>query len=239
MHSIFVSDLHLCPSRPAINQLFLQFLCGPAAASESVYILGDLFEYWAGDDDDDLFNRSISAKLRELADTGVALYLMHGNRDFLIGDRFAANCGATLLADPTLIDLYGTPTLVLHGDSLCTDDVGYQQFRNKVRDPSYQAQFLAQPLDQRKKIIAGLRTENTEKKQLKTEAIMDVAPAMVAAVLRQYGCPRMIHGHTHRPAVHDHLVNGRHCERWVLADWYTSGSYLHCDAAGCRVVTVD
>ena len=239
MHSIFVSDLHLCPSRPAINQLFLQFLCGPAAASESVYILGDLFEYWAGDDDDDLFNRSISAKLRELADTGVALYLMHGNRDFLIGDRFAANCGATLLADPTLIDLYGTPTLVLHGDSLCTDDVGYQQFRNKVRDPSYQAQFLAQPLDQRKKIIAGLRTENTEKKQLKTEAIMDVAPATVAAVLRKYGCPRMIHGHTHRPAVHDHLVNGRHCERWVLADWYTSGSYLHCDAAGCRVVTVD
>ena len=173
------------PSRPAINQLFLQFLCGPAAASESVYILGDLFEYWAGDDDDDLFNRSISAKLRELADTGVALYLMHGNRDFLIGDRFAADCGATLLADPTLIDLYGTPTLVLHGDSLCTDDVGYQQFRNKVRDPSYQAQFLAQPLDQRKKIIAGLRTENTEKKQLKTEAIMDVAPATVAAVLRK------------------------------------------------------
>ena len=221
MHSIFVSDLHLCPSRPAINQLFLQFLCGPAAASESVYILGDLFEYWAGDDDDDLFNRSISAKLRELADTGVALYLMHGNRDFLIGDRFAADCGATLLADPTLIDLYGTPTLVLHGDSLCTDDVGYQQFRNKVRDPSYQAQFLAQPLDQRKKIIAGLRTENTEKKQLKTEAIMDVAPATVAAVLRNYGCPRMIHGHTHRPAVHDHLINGRHCERWVLADWYS------------------
>jgi len=239
MHSIFVSDLHLCPSRPAINQLFLQFLCGPAAASESVYILGDLFEYWAGDDDDDLFNRSISAKLRELADTGVALYLMHGNRDFLIGDRFAADCGATLLADPTLIDLYGTPTLVLHGDSLCTDDLGYQQFRNKVRDPSYQAQFLAQPLDQRKKIIAGLRTENTEKKQLKTEAIMDVAPATVAAVLRKYGCPRMIHGHTHRPAVHDHLINGRHCERWVLADWYTSGSYLHCDPAGCRVVTVD
>ena len=239
MHSIFVSDLHLCPSRPAINQLFLQFLCGPAVASESVYILGDLFEYWAGDDDDDLFNRSISAKLRELADTGVALYLMHGNRDFLIGDRFAADCGATLLADPTLIDLYGTPTLVLHGDSLCTDDVGYQQFRNKVRDPSYQAQFLAQPLDQRKKIIAGLRTENTEKKQLKTEAIMDVTPATVAAVLRKYGCPRMIHGHTHRPAVHDHLINGRHCERWVLADWYTSGSYLHCNAGGCRVVTLD
>ncbi len=236
MHSIFVSDLHLCPTRPAINQTFFAFLRGPAAQAEALYILGDLFEYWAGDDDDDPFNSSVLAALRALSDGGVPLYVMHGNRDFLIGERFGSACHAKLLPDPTLVDLNGTHTLLMHGDTLCTEDTGYQEFRTKVRNPSYQKQFLAQPLPARKQIIAGLRTENAEKKLLKSEAIMDVTPATVDAVLREHGYPRLIHGHTHRPALHRHLVDGHACERWVLADWYTQGSYLRCDAAGCQSI---
>ena len=238
MHSIFISDLHLCSTRPAINQTFFDFLRGPAAQAEALYILGDLFEYWAGDDDDDPFNASVLAALRALSDSGIPLYLMHGNRDFLIGERFGAVCHAKLLPDATLVDLHGTRTLLMHGDTLCTEDTGYQEFRTKVRNPSYQKQFLAQPLAARKQIIAGLRTENAEKKQLKSEAIMDVTPTTVEAVLREHGYPRLIHGHTHRPALHRHLVDGHECERWVLADWYTQGSYLRCDKAGCQSINL-
>jgi UDP-2,3-diacylglucosamine hydrolase len=235
-HSIFVSDLHLAPSRPAISRIFFAFLKGPAAQAEALYILGDLFDYWAGDDDVDPFNAPILSALRGLADRGVALHLMHGNRDFLIGKVFATASRARLLRDPALIDLYGTPTLLLHGDTLCTDDVKYQEFRAKVRNPGYQQNFLAQTLASRKGIIAGLRAENAEEKELKSEIIMDVATAAVEAVLREHGYPRMIHGHTHRPALHEHVVDGHRCERWVLADWYTRGSYLRCDAAGCSVI---
>ena len=235
-HSIFVSDLHLCPTRPAINQTFFDFLRGPATRADALYILGDLFEYWAGDDDDDPFNASVLAALHQLAGTGVKLYLMHGNRDFLIGKRFSAASGAGLLDDPTLLDFYGTRTLLMHGDTLCTDDVRYLEFRAKVRSPGWQHQFLAQTLAQRKAVIAGLRSENAAEKKLKTEVIMDATPAGIDAALRAHGYPRLIHGHTHRPALHRHVVDGHVCERWVLADWYASGSYLECDAAGCRMV---
>ena len=234
MHSIFISDL--CPTRPAISSTFFDFLRRPAAQAQALYILGDLFEYWAGDDDDDMFNASVLAALRELSERGVSLFLMHGNRDFLIGSRFASACRAKLLPDPTLINLYGTPTLLMHGDTLCSDDFKYQAFRAKVRNPDYQQQFLAQTLSSRKKIIAGLRAENAEEKQLKSETIMDVTTATVETALREHGYPRLIHGHTHRPALHQHVVDGHRCERWVLADWYLSGSYLHCDAAGCRAI---
>ena len=237
-HSLFVSDLHLSPERPPINGVFADFLRGPAAAAEALYILGDLFEYWAGDDDDTPFHREVIGALAALARGGCRLYLMHGNRDFLLGEGFTRATGATLLADPTRVDLYGTPTLLLHGDTLCTDDVKYMAFRAKVRDAAFQRQFLAQPLAARQQVIAGLRAENAEEKQQKTEAIMDVAPATVEAVLRAHGYPRMIHGHTHRPAVHRHVVDGRACERRVLADWYAAGSYTVCDAAGCRDVAL-
>jgi len=237
-HSIFVSDLHLCPSRPALTGIFFDFLRGAAMQADALYILGDLFEYWAGDDDDTDFNRMVVSALKAFRAGGRALYLMHGNRDFLIGARFTAATGATLLEDPTTVDLYGTPTVLLHGDTLCTDDVKYLAFRAKVRDAAYQQQFLAQSLDARKQIIAGLRAENAGEKQLKSEAIMDVAPATVEAVLRENGYARMIHGHTHRPALHHHTVDGKRCERWVLADWYSSGSYLHVDAAGCRSIAL-
>jgi UDP-2,3-diacylglucosamine hydrolase len=161
---------------------------------------------------------------------------MHGNRDFLIGEDFARATGAEILPDPTLFELYGTRTLLMHGDTLCTEDIGYQEFRSKVRNPAYQQQFLARPLAARKTIIAGLREENSEKKQLKSESIMDVTPATVDAILREHDYPRLIHGHTHRPALHQHVVDGHLCERWVLADWYASGSYLRCDASGCESV---
>ena len=236
-HSIFVSDLHLCPSRAAVNRIFFDFVRGPASQSDALYILGDLFEYWAGDDDiGDEFNAAVARALRELSTHGTALYLMHGNRDFLIQERFAAACGARLLPDPTLIDLYGTPTLLMHGDTLCTDDVKYQAFRAKVRAPQYQRQFLSHTLAARKQIIADLRQENAGEKSLKPDAIMDVTAATVELELRRHGYPRLIHGHTHRPARHEHTVDGRTCERWVLADWYAGGSYLRCDETGCRMV---
>jgi UDP-2,3-diacylglucosamine hydrolase len=238
MAVLFVSDLHLCPTRPAINRIFFDFLRGAAAHAEALYILGDLFEYWAGDDDDAPFNTSVLTALAELSERGVALYLMHGNRDFLIGGRFASACGARLLDDATVADLYGTRTLLMHGDTLCTEDVRYLEFRAKVRNPAWQRQFLAQSLDARKEIIAGLRSENATEKKLKSEEIMDATPAGVEAALRAHGYPRLIHGHTHRPALHRHVVDGHACERWVLADWYASGSYLKCDASGCASIAL-
>ncbi|HUO44887.1 MAG TPA: UDP-2,3-diacylglucosamine diphosphatase [Burkholderiales bacterium] len=237
-YSVFISDLHLCTDRPAINQTFFDFLQGPAAQAEALYILGDLFEYWAGDDDDDPFDAAVIAALRALADRGVALQLMHGNRDFLISEQFATASGVRLLPDPTLIDLYGTPTLLMHGDTLCTDDVEYQKFRTQVRDPAFQQKFLERPLAARKQEIARLRAQSETSKKAKTEEIMDVAPAAVEAALRRHGYPRLIHGHTHRPAHHEHIVDGHRCERWVLADWYRHGSYLRCDAGGCTSVNL-
>ncbi len=236
-HSLFVSDLHLCPSRPAIYQTFLQFLRGPATRADALYILGDLFDYWVGDDDaGDPIHAGVAGALNKLHEAGSAIYLMHGNRDFLIAEGYAAISGATLLPDPTLADLHGTRTLLMHGDTLCTDDVDYQKFRTKVRNRDFQREFLARPLAARKEEVARLRGESNASKQSKSATIMDVNCTAVENALREHGYPRLIHGHTHRPAMHEHIVDGHRCERWVLADWYTSGSYLHCDAADCRVI---
>ena len=237
-HSIFISDLHLCPTRPGINQTFFEFLRGPATQAEALSILGDLFEYWAGDDDDDPFHASVSTALRALHDGGVALYLMHGNRDFLIGERFTAAYGAQLLPDPTLLDLYGTRTLLMHGDTLCTDDVDYQRFRGEVRSAAWAIRFLATPLGVRKHRIEELRAQSEAQKQIKPAAIMDVNATAVAEAFRSHRLDRMIHGHTHRPAHHVHEVNGQTCQRWVLADWYATGSYLECNAQGWRSVAL-
>lgn len=239
MTTLFIADLHLSSGRPAINAQFFAFLAGPAREAEALYILGDLFEYWAGDDDiDDPFNRSVVQALRALADAGVAVSLLRGNRDFLLGAEFARQAGATLLDDAVLIDLDGTPTLVMHGDTLCTDDHAYLEFRETVRHPQWIAKFLGQPLALRKAHIENLRQHSEQEKQRKSMDIMDANPAAVADVLRAHGYPRLIHGHTHRPARHTHVVDGRPCERWVLADWYERGSYLLCDAAGVRSITL-
>lgn len=233
-HTLFISDLHLCTSRPAINVLFERFLLEIAPQAEALYILGDFFEYWAGDDDlVEPFHTAIAQQLSTLAQSGTRLYLMHGNRDFLIGDAFLKAANITLLPDPTLIDLYGTPTLLMHGDTLCTDDVEYQKFRLMVRSAQYQQAALAKPLAERKAMIEALRKKSEAEKSHKSESIMDVNADAVADALRAHGYPRLIHGHTHRPARHEVTVDGKTCERWVLTDWYDGGGYLRCDATGC------
>jgi UDP-2,3-diacylglucosamine hydrolase len=239
MHSIFVSDLHLSPERPRIVQAFLDFARTTATHAEAVYILGDLFEYWIGDDDlAEAFNARIADALGSLARGGVAVYLMHGNRDMLLGQAFAGRTGAKLIADPLELDLYGSRTLLMHGDTLCTDDVDYQKFRVYARDPENQRNFLARPLPQRREQALGMRAESLKSKEGKPQPIMDVTTASVEAALRSHGYPRLVHGHTHRPGRHVHLVDGRECERWVLPDWYERGGYLRCDATGCTEVTL-
>jgi UDP-2,3-diacylglucosamine hydrolase len=237
MAVFFISDLHLCDARPDINRVFFEFLRGPARSAESLYILGDLFEYWAGDDDlDEPFNRSVAAALAEYSRTGIPLKFMHGNRDFLLDGEFARTCGGTLLDDPHGLDLFGASTLLMHGDTLCTDDTEYQRFRAQVRDPGWQKKFLSLPLEQRKRQIEAVRQTSESEKTRKAPEIMDVNQGAVERVLREHAYPRLIHGHTHRPARHIHRVDGRSCERWVLADWYRTGSYLRCDERGCAPV---
>ncbi|MDD2775722.1 MAG: UDP-2,3-diacylglucosamine diphosphatase [Gallionella sp.] len=233
-HILFISDLHLSADQPDITAAFGRFISNHAPHAEAVYILGDLFEYWAGDDDlGELFHREIIAALRTIPQ----FFVMRGNRDVLLGTAFAEATGATLLDDPTLIDLYGTPTLLSHGDLLCTDDHAYQQFRTQVHSADFQQDFLAKPLVERKAWITQLRARSQQEKQSKTSAIMDVNDLAVDDLLRQHGYPRLIHGHTHRPDFHLHHVDDHRCERWVLADWHAQGSVLRCDKTGCRVVS--
>ncbi|WP_035382520.1 UDP-2,3-diacylglucosamine diphosphatase [Ferriphaselus sp. R-1] len=236
-HTLLISDLHLCRSQPQITAAFERFLSEYAPRAEALYILGDLFEYWAGDDDlDDPFHRQITHSLHELSASGVCLHLLHGNRDLLMGQALASACGATLLADPVLVDLYGKPTLLSHGDALCTDDTEYQQFRKLVRSPAWQQQFLTQPLAERKAYIEQLRERSHNEKQVKSAAIMDVNVDAVAALLRAHAYPRLIHGHTHRPNRHVLHLDDHTCERWVLGDWDEHGYALRCAADGCEVL---
>jgi UDP-2,3-diacylglucosamine hydrolase len=237
-HTLFISDLHLSPDHRHSIAAFRRFIATLAPQAEALYILGDLFEYWAGDDDrHDLFHAEVVDALHDLAARGTKVYLMHGNRDLLMGDELAQSCRAMLLPDPTLLDLYGTSTLLSHGDKLCTDDVEYQQFRAQVHDAEFQRKFLAQPLAARKAYIEQLRVQSTAAKQSKDNAIMDVNDDAVAALLREYRYPRLIHGHTHRPKRHEHVVDGHRCERWVLSDWDQQVSALRCDVQGCQVVS--
>lgn len=237
--ALFISDLHLSPDSPATTERFLSFLQGPAGETRRLFILGDLFEAWIGDDDlASPLPATVVQALRKQADSGLDIWVMHGNRDFLLGPAFCAAAGGKLLAEPSLIDLYGTPTLLLHGDSLCTDDQGYQAFRAQVRNPAWQQAVLARPLDERRAMAAQMRDQSMVAKDGKSMVVMDVNAEAVTAAFREHGCSRMIHGHTHRPARHDHEVDGRECERWVLPDWYETGGYLLCDGAGCRTMAL-
>lgn len=233
MSTLFISDLHLDAARPAATEAFLRLLAGEARAAEALYILGDLFEAWVGDDDPGEPGASACAALRALAGAGVPVFLMRGNRDFLFGPAMAARSGATLLPDPCVIDLHGTPTLLMHGDLLCSDDVAYQAFRAQVRAPDWQANFLAQPLAARQAFAAQARAASQAHQQGVSEAITDVAPATVAATMARYGVTRLIHGHTHRPAIHSLEVDGRRATRIVLGDWYDQASVLRVSADGC------
>ena len=234
--ALFVSDLHLSPREPATAERFLAFLIGPARGATSLTILGDLFDYWAGDDDlAEPFNARIVAALRALADTGILLDFMAGNRDFLIGEAFAAAAGLRLLPDPCVRDIGGVPTLLTHGDALCTDDADYQRFRAQVRDPAWRGTFLARPLAERKHEIEALRARSEAEKKAKPAAIMDVNAAAVVAALATHGAQAMIHGHTHRQGRHAHLIDGRSCPRWVLGDWHAGrGNALACAAGDWR-----
>lgn len=235
-HSLFISDLHLCDSRPHITQAFVAFLQNIAIKAQALYILGDLFEYWPGDDAiaTGLHQTTINA-LKKLSLQGVDIFFMHGNRDFLLSDGFAKAANIHLLADPTLLHLYGIPVLLSHGDALCTDDVAYQQFRQQVRAISWQAQFLSQPLHQRIAYIEDLRIKSAQEKLQKSMSIMDVNAEAVATLLRENHYPPLfIHGHTHRPHQHFMQLDGHECTRWVLGDWYEQGSYLKLDANGCE-----
>jgi len=234
-HSLFIADLHLSSDQPHSMAVFRHFITTSAPQAEALYILGDLFDSWAGDDDlGDPFLAQVTASLRHLAEHGTKIYLMHGNRDLLMGEALASACQATLLNDPALIDLYGTPTLLSHGDLLCTGDTEYQLYRAQVHDANFQRQFLAKPLAERKAYIAQLRSRSMAEKQNKDSAIMDVNDAAVAALLREHGYPRLIHGHTHRPGHHEHSIDGHSCERWVLGDWNKRGNALLCEADQCR-----
>ena len=233
-HCLFISDCHLCDSRPHITQAFIVFLANTAVNAQALYILGDLFEYWAGDDTIAAgLHQPVIQALKNLSANGVKVFFMAGNRDFLLNDDFAINTDITILPDPSLITLFGEPVLLSHGDALCTDDTAYQQFRAQVRNATWQTQFLNQPLANRIAYIEVLRTKSEQEKSTKSMQIMDVNTGAVDALLRQYGYPPLfIHGHTHRPHRHAHMLDGHECVRWVLGDWYEQGSYLELSAAG-------
>lgn len=234
-HSLFISDLHLSQSHPRSADAFQRFVSEIVPGAEALFILGDLFEYWAGDDDlDDPFHRRITAALRGLDAHGTRIFIMHGNRDFLMDEELGCACNATLLDDPTSIDLYGTLTLLTHGDMLCTDDTQYQSFRDTVRKKDWQSQFLSQPLAERKAQIVQMRAQSKARQLNNDSAMADVNSDAVSRFLRLHGYPRLIHGHTHRPAKHLHTLDGRSCERWVLGDWDHKANALRCDANGIR-----
>jgi UDP-2,3-diacylglucosamine hydrolase len=237
--TLFLSDLHLSPDRPAALRAFHAFAAGPAREAAAVYMLGDIFDWWVGDDQMRMpFVAQVVESMRGISDAGVALYVGQGNRDFLIGQGLAKAAGATLLPDFVLLDLHGVRTLLCHGDQLCTDDVEYQAYRTRMRDPEVQARLLRLPYFVRRIIAAWLRRKSRNTKALKPESIMDVSIATVEQTFRDHDAARMIHGHTHRPAVHVHDVDGTKRERIVLADWELDGRYLEVSAAGTVTRTI-
>jgi len=237
LSTLLISDLHLTEERPEANERFIALLEEKGRAADALYILGDFFEYWIGDDDlAEPFNAVVAGLLKDLTRRGVPVYLMHGNRDFLIGEGFCAETGSTLLQDPTVVDIAGVKTLLMHGDTLCTDDLDYQTWRRKARDPAFQAAFLAKPLDERRQQVHQMREKSKQVVQEKTAEIMDVNDEAVRAALRSHGVRRLIHGHTHRPGRHAIEVDGKRCERWVLPDWYGRGGYLQVGSSEPKLV---
>jgi len=232
---LVVSDLHLDGARPEIAAQFEQFLEQRARGARALYILGDLFEAWIGDDDPDPHKRAVIAALRRLTAAGVVLNLMHGNRDFLLGPRFAAETGGQLLTDPTLVEWQGRRALLSHGDALCTDDAPYQRLRALVREPVWQAQFLALSIAQRQALAEDARAGSKTHTAGQAPMLMDVNADAVASVFRAAHVDTLVHGHTHRPGVYAHAVDGRACTRFVTGDWYTQGSVLSWDATGIKL----
>lgn len=232
--ALFVSDLHLSPDLPKTTEAFFGFLRNQARKTKALYLLGDIFEYWAGDDDlADTFHRDVIDALHDVSDRGVAVYWIAGNRDFLVGEAFARACGIHLLSEPHVAEIAGKRVLLLHGDAQCTDDTAYMAFRSQVRDPEWQRAFLARSLAERKAIISGMREGSRQAQRDKPMAIMDVNAGEIADLFEAYAVPLMIHGHTHRPQIHEHDGRIRH----VLPDWdcdadVVRGGWIAMDAAG-------
>ncbi|MGD8742081.1 MAG: UDP-2,3-diacylglucosamine diphosphatase [Granulosicoccaceae bacterium] len=229
MTILFISDLHLDAQLPQVTHLLETFVAQESAEAEAIYILGDLFEVWVGDDDDRPATRHFIDILRRMTATGTPVYVMHGNRDFLLGEKFCAETGCSLLPDPSVIELYGKRVLLMHGDSLCTDDIEHQQTRQQLRSTQWQNEFLAKPLAERIRLAQEYRHLSREQTRNKPDAIMDVNDDAVAEVMRKYGVDELIHGHTHRPAIHDISIDGKPARRIVLGDWNSCGSVLRVD----------
>ncbi|MDM8775777.1 UDP-2,3-diacylglucosamine diphosphatase [Klebsiella variicola] len=226
MATLFIADLHLQTEEPAITAGFLRFLQGEARQADAMYILGDLFEAWIGDDDPNPLHQQIASAIKAVVDAGVPCYLIHGNRDFLVGQRFARQSGMLLLAEEERLDLYGREVLIMHGDTLCTDDPGYLAFRAKVHTPWIQRLFLALPLLIRRRIAARMRADSKAANSSKSMDIMDVNPQAVVDVMERHHVQWLIHGHTHRPAVHELQANGQPAWRVVLGAWHSEGSMV-------------
>jgi len=229
-NSLFISDLHLAPERPGIIKLFEKFVDDVAVHADTLYILGDFLEYWIGDDDKALGLEPVFAALDRLHQAETLIKLMHGNRDFLIGQRLARQHHFEIIADPYIDNLSNQPALLMHGDLLCTDDIAYQNFRHKVRNKTAQRIFLLLPLFLRERIARSLRGTSEKATSYKSEAIMDVNQQAVEDTMRKTGTSILIHGHTHRPGIHEFKVDGKNAKRIVLGDWYKDGNYLRINA---------
>ncbi len=235
MTTLFISDLHLDDARPQSTELFERFIREEAMQADALFVLGDLFEYWAGDDMPSKTSARVAAALSSLAESGVPAYFMHGNRDFLVGEEFAAQSRLELLPEAHLIDLHGTQTLLLHGDTLCIDDTVYQEIRLKVRSDQWQTWFLSQSPAEREAFALGARKESRAHQSNLSMDIMDVNQGFVCRTFERYGVSQMIHGHTHRQAVHDHQTSDGSAQRFVLGDWYDKGSVLRASTDGLKL----
>ena len=235
MTTLFVSDLHLEAERPDIGEQFIEFLKTDAVEAEALYILGDLFEAWVGDDDPNTHYFKIKRALRKVVDKGIPVYFMHGNRDFMIGSGFANETGVKILPDPYKVDMYGEKALLSHGDALCTDDVQYQRVRKMTRDPDWQASMLAKPLKERLRIAEEARRQSLEQTLNLSMNIMDVNQEAVKKVIIEHGVDVLLHGHTHRPDIHKVDLGGRKAKRIVLGDWYTQGSVVRWNMRGPKL----
>ena len=235
MTTLFISDLHLEAERPEIGEQFLDFLSGEARQADALYILGDLFETWVGDDDPNPHYAQMKVAIRALVDSGVPVFFMHGNRDFVIGAKFAEETGVVILDDPHPIEMFGRQVLLSHGDAFCIDDIEYQRARAKTRDPQWQAMMLAKPLQERLDFAEQARLQSEQHKEQSSQQIMDVNQGAIVEIFRETSVAILLHGHTHRPAVHKFDLGERTVTRIVLGDWYEQGSVVRWDEQGPRL----